>query len=159
MPASRRLLPAALIVLLLIAGAVFLRYRSAGPTPPPSPARPIVAALRAEPRSFNRFVAGDRSTWTLTMLVHARLVQLNQQTQDIEPALATKWTLDPDGRTYTLTLREGVVFSDGTPFTADDVVFTFQALYDPKSEGPLASSQRVNGQPLAVRKVDATPSC
>ena len=72
------------------------------------------------------------------MLVHARLVQLNQQTQDIEPALATKWTLDSDGRTYTITLREGVVFSDGMPFTADDVVFTFQALYDPKSEGPLA---------------------
>ena len=155
MPASRRLLPAALIVLLLVAGAVFLRYRSAGPTPPPAPARPIVAAMRAEPRSFNRFVAGDRSTWTLTMLVHARLVQLNQQTQDIEPALATKWTLDSDGRTYTVTLREGVVFSDGMPFTADDVVFTFQALYDPKSEGPLASSLRVNGQPLAVRKVDA----
>ena len=47
------------------------------------------------------------------------------------------------------------MFSDGTPFTADDVVFTFQALYDPKAEGPLASSLRVNGQPLAVRKVDA----
>ena len=134
---------------------MFLRYRSAGPTPPPVPARPIVAAIRAEPRSFNRFAAGDRSTWLLTLLLHARLVQLNQRTQDIEPALATKWTLDPDGRTYTLTLRQGVVFSDGAPFTADDVVFTFQALYDPKAEGPLASSLRVNGQPLAVRKVDA----
>jgi peptide/nickel transport system substrate-binding protein len=155
MSASRRLLSAVLVVLLLVAGAVFLRYRRAGPTPPPVPARPIVAAIRAEPRSFNRFAAGDRATLLLTLLLHARLVQLNQRTQDIEPALATKWTLDPDGRTYTLTLREGVVFSDGLPFTADDVVFTFQALYDPKAEGPLASSMRVNGQPLAVRKVDA----
>ena len=155
MPASRRLLSAALVVLVLVAGAVFLRYRSASPTPPPVPARPIVAAIRAEPRSFNRFAAGDRSTGLLAMLLHARLVQLNQLTQDIEPALATRWTLDPDGRTYTIELRKGVVFSDGTPFTADDVVFTFQALYDPKAEGPLASSLRVNGQPLAVRKVDA----
>ena len=103
MPASRRLLSAALVVLVLVAGAVFLRYRSAGPTPPPVPARPIVAAIRAEPRSFNRFAAGDRTTGLLAMLLHARLVQLNQRTQDIEPALATKWTLDPDGRTYTLT--------------------------------------------------------
>ena len=155
MPASRRLLSAALVVVALVAGAVFLRSRSAGPTPPPVPARPIVAAIRAEPRSFNRFAAGDRTTGLLAMLLHARLVQLNQLTQDIEPALATKWTLDPDGRTYTLELRKGVAFSDGTPFTADDVVFTFQALYDPKAEGPLASSLRVNGQPLAVRKVDA----
>ena len=153
MSASRRLLSAAIVVLLLVGGVMFLRGRRTGPAP--SPARPVVAALRAEPRSFNRFVAGDKATWVLTMLLHARLVQLNQRTQDIEPALATKWTLDPDGRTYTLTLREGVVFSDGTPFTADDVVFTFQALYDPKSEGPLANSLRVNGQPLAVRKVDA----
>jgi peptide/nickel transport system substrate-binding protein len=155
MPASRRLLSALLVVLVLVAGAVFLRSRSAGPTPAPVPARPIVAAIRAEPRSFNRFAAGDRATWLLTMLLHARLVQLNQRTQDIEPALATRWTLDPDGRTYTLHLRQGVVFSDGTPFTADDVVFTFQALYDPKSEGPLSTGLRVNGQPLSVRKVDA----
>jgi peptide/nickel transport system substrate-binding protein len=155
MPASRRLLPAAVIVLVIGVAAVFLRQRSGGATPPPMPARPLVAAIRAEPRSFNRFAAGDRSTWLLTLLLHARLVQLNQRTQDIEPALATKWTLDPDGRTYTLSLREGVVFSDGTPFTADDVVFTFEALYDPTAEGPLASGVRVNGQPLAVRKVDA----
>jgi peptide/nickel transport system substrate-binding protein len=155
MPASRRLLTAALLVLLLVAGALFLRHHSAGPAAPPVPARPIVAAIRAEPRSFNRFAAGDRATWLLTMLLHARLVQLNQQTQDIEPALATRWTLDPDGRTYTLHLRQGVVFSDGSPFTADDVVFTFEALYDPKSEGPLATGLRVNGQPLVVKKVDA----
>src|SRR3954471_16895179 len=131
MSPSRRLLPAALVVLVLVAGTLFLRHRGEVRTPAPGPVRPIVAAIRAEPRSFNRFAAGDRSTLLLSLLLHARLVQLNQRTQEIEPALATKWTLDPAGRTYTLSLREGVVFSDGAPFTADDVVFTFQALYDP----------------------------
>jgi peptide/nickel transport system substrate-binding protein len=155
MTASRRLLFAGLVVLALVAGGVFLGYRAAGPAPASAPARPVVAAIRAEPRSFNRFAAGDKSTWLLTLLLHARLVQLNQRTQEIEPALATRWTLDPDGRTYILTLREGVVFSDGTPFTADDVIFTFQALNDPKAEGPLTSSLQVNGRPIAVRKVDA----
>jgi peptide/nickel transport system substrate-binding protein len=155
MPASRRLLTSAFVLLVLVGGAVFLRLRSASPAPAPVPARPIVAAIRAEPRSFNRFAASDRPTGLLTLLLHARLVQLNHRTQDIEPALATRWTLDPDGRTYTLHLRQGVVFSDGTPFSAEDVVFTFQALYDPKAEGPLATSLRVNGQPLAVKKVDA----
>jgi len=155
MSASRRFVPIALLIAVLVAGAAWFLYRGRAAAPPPVPARPIVAAIRAEPRSFNRFVAGDRSTSLISQLVHARLVQLNHRTQEIEPALATKWTLDPDGRTYTLTLRQGVVFSDGTPFTADDVVFTFAALYDPKAEGPLASSLRVNGQPLAVRKIDA----
>jgi peptide/nickel transport system substrate-binding protein len=154
MPATRRLL-LPLVILVLAGGAFVLRSRSTSPAPSAVPARPVVAAIRAEPRSFNRFAAGDRSTALLTLLLHARLVQLNQATQEIEPALATKWTLGPDGRTYTLALRQGVVFSDGAPFTADDVVFTFQALYDPTTESPLTSGLQVNGQPLAVKKVDA----
>ena len=43
------------------------------------------------------------------------------------PRLATKWEASPDGKTYTFTLREGVKWSDGQPFTADDVVFTLNA--------------------------------
>ena len=98
--------------------------------------RPVVAAIRAEPRSFNRLAAPDRGSMVLSLLLHARLVQLNHKTQEIEPALATKWTLAGDGRTYTLDLRPDVTFSDGAPFTADDVVFTFDALYDPKVDSP-----------------------
>ena len=154
MSASRRFIPPALFIVFLGAGAaLFMRNRA--DAPPAVPARPVVAAIRAEPRSFNRFAAGDRSTSLVSQLVHARLVQLNQRTQDIEPALATKWTLADDGRTYTLTLRQGVLFSDGMPFTADDVVFTFKALYDSKAEGPLTSSLQIKGQPLTVKKVDA----
>jgi peptide/nickel transport system substrate-binding protein len=155
MPASRRtFLAVGVLLFLTVAGGYYSRRRHATPPPPP-PATPIVAAIRAEPRSFNRLAAGDRASGLLAQLLHARLVQLNHRTHDIEPALATKWTLDPDGRTYTLTLRQGVVFSDGAPFTADDVLFTFEALYDPKFEGPLASGLKVNGQPMAVRKIDA----
>jgi peptide/nickel transport system substrate-binding protein len=155
MLSSRRLLAAATVVLLLIAGGLYLSRRSGGSRPPAAPPRPIVAALRAEPRSFNRLASGDRASSLLAHLIHARLVHLNHQTQEIEPALATAWTLDADRRNYTLAFRPDVVFSDGTPFSAADVVFTFQALYDPRAEGPLASSLKVNGQPLAVRMVDA----
>jgi peptide/nickel transport system substrate-binding protein len=155
MSATRRFIPDACLLVAIGAGAALLVSCNSAGTPPPTPARPVVAALRAEPRSFNRFAAGDRATGLISMLLHARLVQLNHHTQEIEPALATKWTLDADGRRYTLTLRQGVVFSDGAPFTADDVIFTFEALYDPKAEGPLTSSLLVKGQPIAVRKIDS----
>jgi peptide/nickel transport system substrate-binding protein len=154
MSSPRRLRPSALLGISLGVGLPLLGSCNSGGTPPPAPVRPVVAVMRAEPRTFNRFAASDRSTGQLAMLLHARLVQLNHHTQEIEPALATKWTLAPDGRTYTLTLRQGVVFSDGAPFTADDVIFTFEALYDPKAEGPLTSSLLVKGQPIAVRKID-----
>ncbi|ALJ39340.1 hypothetical protein AEJ54_04460 [Azospirillum sp. Sp 7] len=46
----------------------------------------------------------------------------------IEPWLATAWTVSPDGRTYDFTLREGVVFSDGSPFDAAAVKANFDAV-------------------------------
>src|SRR5688500_994284 len=153
MRTSRRFVLPALLA--LVAGLAVIPFVRRGNTPAtvlaPAPVRPVVAALRAEPRSFNRLAVGDRASAVVAFLVHGRLVQLNHRTQEIEPALATSWTLAPDGRTYTLTLRQGVVFSDGAPFTADDVVFTFAALYDPKGEGPLASGLKVNGQPIAAK--------
>ena len=49
---------------------------------------------------------------------------------EVVPRLATEWTRGEEGLTYEFTLAEGVVFHDGTPFTADDVVYTFRRLRD-----------------------------
>lgn len=48
------------------------------------------------------------------------------------PALAESWEVSPDHLTYTFKLRKGVTFHDGKPLTADDVIFTFDKLMDPK---------------------------
>src|SRR5690349_21362886 len=80
-----------------------------------------VASIRSEPRSFNRFAALDSSTDLVSTLTQAKLVRINKVTQDVEPWLAEKWTADADRTRYTLTLRRDVTFSDGRPFTADDV--------------------------------------
>lgn len=47
---------------------------------------------------------------------------------EVEPALATEWTVSEDGLTYTFTLREGVEFTDGTSFDADAVVYNFERI-------------------------------
>jgi peptide/nickel transport system substrate-binding protein len=114
----------------------------------------VVASIRTDPTSFNRLAKADRTTDLLTLLTQAKLVRVNKATQDVEPWLAESWTADPDGRRYTLKLRD-VQFSDGHPFTADDVVFTFAALYDKKADSVLADSMTVAGKPLAVSAVDA----
>ncbi|MCU1379078.1 MAG: glutathione transporter substrate-binding protein [Acidimicrobiales bacterium] len=49
----------------------------------------------------------------------------------IKPALATSWTVSPDGRVYTFKLRQGVTFHDGTPFNAAAVEFNFRRWRDP----------------------------
>lgn len=115
----------------------------------------LISSLRSEPRTFNRLMARDFPVELYSLLTSSKLVRVNRATQEIEPSLAEKWTTSPDNRTFTLTLRDGVVWSDGAPFTSADVLFSFQTIYDPKVASILASSLMVNGQPLTVTAPDA----
>ncbi|MGO3885900.1 MAG: ABC transporter substrate-binding protein, partial [Mycetocola sp.] len=58
--------------------------------------------------------------------VYEGLVAQTPGTFDVEPALASEWTLSDDGLEYTFTLRDDVVFSDGTAFNADAVVYNVE---------------------------------
>lgn len=111
--------------------------------------------LRAEPRSFNRLVAANAVTDSFTHLTQAKLVRVNRTTRELEPWLVEKWETAPDQRTFTLTLRDGLQWSDGTPFTADDVLFTFKAAFDPRAHSVLAAALSIDGQPMAVSALDA----
>lgn len=123
--------------------------------PIPSPGGTLVASTRTDPRSFNRIAQPELATELFTMLTQAKLVRINRSTTELEPWLAEAWSASPDGRTYTLTLRDGLRWSDGAPFTADDVLFSFAALYDPQTTSALATSFRPGGKPLDVTAPDA----
>ncbi|MFE0190140.1 ABC transporter substrate-binding protein [Streptomyces sp. NPDC058989] len=73
----------------------------------------------------------------------------------LKPALAAKLPqVSDDGRTYTFTLRQGVRFSDGTPFTADDVVFTYDTILDEKTNN--ASKAELDALDKVEKKDDKT---
>jgi peptide/nickel transport system substrate-binding protein len=114
----------------------------------------LVASIRGEPRSFNRYVAREQTTDLLAILTQGRLVRINRATFEIEPWLAERWQSDADGRTHTLFLRHDVRWSDGTPFTAADVLFSFEAAFDGKPPSVLASGLTVGGQPIHVTAPD-----
>jgi peptide/nickel transport system substrate-binding protein len=67
------------------------------------------------------------------------LVSTDKQNQII-PSLATSWKIENNTKRYTFNLRKDVKFHDGKPLTADDVVFTFNMLMDPKSINPYKGS-------------------
>ncbi len=127
---------------------------------PDDPAHPlrhggeIVTSVRNEVRSFNRLAARDSTTALIASLTQARLVRINQTAQQLEPWLAESWTTTPDLRHATIKLRRGVQFSDGHPFTADDVVFTFEAAYDEQTGGAIGDALRVAGKKLIVTAPD-----
>src|SRR3990172_2555789 len=60
-----------------------------------------------------------------------RMDPLDNQDATILPDLAEKWEVSIDGKTYTFTLRKGVKFHDGNPFTAADVKFTLERVMNP----------------------------
>src|SRR5262249_53219205 len=66
---------------------------------------------------------------------------------------ASSWHTPPDGKTLTCELRRAVKFSDGAPFTSDEVVFTFQVLNDPAVASP--ASFDFDGQPIKVERLDS----
>lgn len=115
----------------------------------------LTSSLRSEPRTFNRLVDRNFPVDLYSHLTGSKLVRVNRATQEVEPAIAESWTTSPDNLTYTLKLRDSVTWSDGTPFTAGDVLFSFEAVYHPKVPSVLASALMVNGQPLAVSAPDA----
>ncbi len=114
----------------------------------------LVASLRAEAKTLNPVVAVDRPSREVLGRMHADLIHINRQTQRTEPALAKSWTVSRDGRQYTLRLRRGIRFSDGHPFDADDVVFSFQVYLDEKVHSWQRDLLIVSGQAITAQKVD-----
>ncbi|MGE4353219.1 MAG: ABC transporter substrate-binding protein [Oscillospiraceae bacterium] len=73
---------------------------------------------------------------TSTMMLHAEalsldhLLKMNEETQEPEPALATKWSYDDTNTVLTVKLRQGVKFHDGSDFTAEDAAASCEAYSD-----------------------------
>ncbi len=113
------------------------------------------ASLRAEPKTLNPVFANDISSRALASILHADLLHINRKTDAVEPALAKSWQVSHGGQTYLLHLRQGVRFSDGQPFSADDVVFSFRVYLNPDWNAPQRDLLLIDGQPIQVTKVDA----
>lgn len=112
--------------------------------------RALAAAVRSEPRTFNRLAARDSASNLVAVLTQGSLVRVDKITDEVEPWIAESWSRSDDGLSFEFRLRPDLRFSDGEPATADDVVFSFEALYDDSVTGPLADALRVNGEELVV---------
>ena len=98
--------------------------------------------LHSEPRTFNPLLVDDSPSETVRYLTGGVLLRVNRQTQQLEPELAASWRLAKGGRGIVFQLRQGLAFSDGSPFTAEDVAYTMRKLLDPAVHSPTADSFR-----------------
>ena len=72
----------------------------------------------------------DGESFKVCENIYDTLVQYQDDSTEIEPALAKSWEITADGLTWTFHLRRDVDFHDGTPFNADSVLFSLNRQHD-----------------------------
>jgi peptide/nickel transport system substrate-binding protein len=99
------------------------------------------------PADFNNYVR----------VVYDALVRFSPDGAKIEPKIAAGWESSPDFKTWTIKLRKGARWSDGAPFTADDILFWHKDVLLNKDLTPVLPGWARNGDgtPVSVEKVDA----
>src|SRR5688500_12504984 len=115
----------------------------------------IVGSIRSEPRSFNRLLASDQASDLVSLLTQGPLIRTNRVSFALEPWLAERWESSADGLTHTAHLRPGLLWSDGTPLTSADVLFSLQAALDPKVMSVIAGNLTAGGEPIRATASDA----
>ena len=84
----------------------------------------LVAAISAEPDQLDPHVTSAYVSFQVAENVFDTLVEPDENLEMV-PSLAESWEVSDDGLTYTFDLRDGVTWHDGTPLTANDVVYSF----------------------------------
>lgn len=90
----------------------------------------LVVAADTEPRNLNPAMVASNGVFYVSSKVVEPLAEMDYAT-GLRPVLATAWEGSEDGRSFTVTLRDGVTFSDGEPFTSADVAFSAMEVWKP----------------------------
>ena len=107
------------------------------------------------PKTFNPYAAQETSSTVVIYRLHSSLVDQNPVNYRPMPGLAQSWEISEDGLEVTFHLRRGVKFSDGHPFTADDVIFTADDIaINCDVPNNLRDDFFVKGKPIRYVKVD-----
>ncbi len=115
----------------------------------------LVLSASSDPKTFNAIVASETSSSVVTSILFEGLTREDPFTLKTLPNLAESWSVSMDGLQWIFYLRRDVLWFDGMPFTADDVVFTFRDLiYNPKIPTSSKDIFTVDGKEFKVQKIN-----
>ncbi|MBC2594815.1 ABC transporter substrate-binding protein [Ruficoccus amylovorans] len=118
-----------------------------------------------EPKTFNFLVPSDAASSSAMGKFLVGLVGWDPVKTENIPALAESWEIGEDKKTYTFHLRRGISWSDGEPFSADDVIFTFDCIFAeerdpqtgqmrPRFPNRYIGQYTIGGERIRYRKID-----
>lgn len=114
--------------------------------PPGRPGALFIETTEGDIGTLNPLMSEDQSSTAAISRFIEGLTTLDTETGVIVPKLARSWDISPDGLVFTFHLRRGITWSDGHPFTSDDVVFTWNEAFYTKVIDP------ATGQPVIDEK-------
>lgn len=110
----------------------------------------LTVAILTDVDSFNPFVGIKATSFEMWALTYDYLIGYSMEDMSPEPAIAESWDTSDDGLTWTFALRDDVVFADGEPLTADDVVHTFERIMDGGPEAATWGSYLTGAQAITA---------
>jgi len=139
----------------IIYGDLTVNTTDQGPTCGPY-RNELVGHSTADPKTFNPFTANETSSSAAFAWVFEGLTTSDGVTLEVKPLLAERWEVADDRVTWTFHLRRDVKFHDGTPMTADDVVFSFNDIVMNTDIAGIAMRDilTIAGKPVRCEKVD-----
>lgn len=96
----------------------------------------LVTDLPMGPLTFNPVLLKDADSWEVNTYIFESLLKRDNTTLEFIPNLANSYEISPDHLVYTFHLRKDVKWNDGTQMTAEDVIYTFERMRDPKVDAP-----------------------
>lgn len=135
----RRFVSAWIMLILLLAGSVVVQTRALGgyyQTLQPTDGGIYNEGIIGSYTNSNPLYAAGQVNDAVSKLLFASLFKYNDANQLVGD-LAAKYDVDPTGTKYTVQLKPGLVWHDGKPLTANDVVFTYKAIQNPDAQSPL----------------------
>lgn len=96
----------------------------------------LVQAAAADATTVNPILEADTVSADITSLIFDAVIQVDPSTTEPRGDMAKSWEISTDALTYTFTLQDGITWHDGSPFTADDVKFTYGLHMNANSNSP-----------------------
>jgi len=124
-----------LCILILSTGFLSWNVYSYSTTVVPAQGGIITEGIIGSPRFINPILAVSDADHTLSSLIYTGLLK-EMPNGKLAYNLAKKITINESGTTYTVTLKDGLTFHDGTPITARDVVYTVEQIQNPQIRSP-----------------------
>lgn len=129
-----------LLIVVILFSSAQLGSASGGEAIVPADGGVHIEGVVGTPRYINPLLAGTNQVdLDISRLVYSGLTRVTT-TREVVPDLAVSWTVQDQGKSYVMNLREGVKWHDGQPFTADDVIYTINVLQNNDYVGVLKSN-------------------